>query len=89
LSETSKVEEALATSYSLTRSERKNRSEYPIQIDPRRHLITIFEHPIWPKNKTARMAAERIIIAFMIARLHAASPDEVDDLAFKLLEAQQ
>jgi len=79
------VRNVLETKYSLSRSDKTATSAVPIRIDEGKHRITIHEHSFWPKNKNTRLVAERIVVAFMLARLHAEDPDQVDDLAFRIL----
>jgi Histidine kinase-, DNA gyrase B-, and HSP90-like ATPase len=79
------IRTVIGTRYSLSRVAGKVNESVPVKIDADKHRIVVHEHPIWPKNKTARVAAERIVVAFMLARLHAEKPESIDKIAFQIL----
>ncbi|WP_165226412.1 ATP-binding protein [Aquisphaera insulae] len=71
--------------YTVSRDGKKTSEPVPINIDEKKHRIVIHEHPLWPKNRTARIAAERIAVAFMLARLHAEDSESIAEIAFQIL----
>jgi histidine kinase/DNA gyrase B/HSP90-like ATPase len=72
--------------YKVTRSDKKSKGGRPVIIDTEKRLVKIYQHKIWPKNRIARAAAERIMVSFMLAQIHAEDSDGIDELAVKIIE---
>lgn len=72
--------------YKLTRSDTRSKDGAPISVNADKKTIKIYQHSVWPKNRIAKSAAERIMIAFMLARLHTESPEDIDSTAFQILQ---
>src|SRR5262249_22366966 len=79
------IRSVLETRYSLSRSSKRTAGASPVKVDCTKRRVAIYDHPLWPKNRIARREAERIVVAFMLARQHAEGSDQVDELAFRIL----
>jgi hypothetical protein len=79
------VESVLGVHYSIARPGRKIKEGIPVSINHSKRIVTIYEYSVWPKSRVARMIAERIVVAYMLARKHVSDPNLIDESVFQIL----
>lgn len=80
------VQSVTNTKYTIARSDKKSHRDLPVIIDSTKRKIKLYQHSMWPKSRASRAIAERIVMAFVLAGLHADGPDEIGETAFKILK---
>jgi len=76
----------LEVSYRIHRIEEYAPGDKPLEVQPRKGLLIVHDkHPLWPKRKSERWIAERVLMSFKLAQAHEKSRDDVEERALAIL----
>lgn len=81
------VHRVLKVKYQIHRDGEHILDGKPLEINTRKHTIVLYDkHPLWPRRRSERLIAEKVLIAFKLAQTHEKSSERIDEKFLAILQ---
>jgi hypothetical protein len=81
------VQKVLKVKYQIHRDGEHILDGKPLEINTKTHTIILHDkHPLWPRRRSERLIAEKVLIAFKLVQTHEKSSGSIDEKFLAILQ---